>query len=189
VTILVDRLDRRDVQIVEGLKVTSPERTIVDCVLLLPKRSALDLVDHALQQGVTTVARLVERARARVGRPGAKRLARLVGQIAAGTRSVAESRLVALLRGEALTGWVANEVITDERGVIGVGDVVFRAQRVVVEADGFAFHVTPEQFQHDRARQNRLIAAGWRVLRFTWRDLVARPSYVIQTIRHILNRG
>jgi very-short-patch-repair endonuclease len=186
VTVIVEQLDRRDIQVVEGLMITSPERTLLDCALLLPEGSALDLVDRALQQRMATVAGLVERTRARVGRPGAPRLARLVGKVAAGTRSAAERRLGALLRRDGLTGWTANEVISDERGVIGVGDVVFRAQRLVVEADGFAFHVTPEQFQRDRARQNRLITAGWRVLRFTWRDLVERPNYVIQTIRRII---
>jgi very-short-patch-repair endonuclease len=67
--------------------------------------------------------------------------------------------------------------------VIGVGDFVFRDVRLVIEIDGLAFHVTPEQFQADRHRQNRLMAAGWTVLRFTWRDLTERPAYVISKIR------
>ena len=46
--------------------------------------------------------------------------------------------------------------------------------------------VTPERFQRDRSRQNRLVAAGWTVLRFTWRDLVERPGYVVRTIRDVI---
>ncbi len=70
--------------------------------------------------------------------------------------------------------------------MIGVGDVVFEAHRVVIEIDGRAYHVTADRFERDRERQNRLVAAGWTVLRFTWRDLTERPRYVIDTVRAIL---
>ena len=67
-----------------------------------------------------------------------------------------------------------------------MGDFVFEAERLVIELDGWAFHVTPDQFQHDRHRQNRLVAAGWTVLRFTWRDLTERPAEVIAAITQLL---
>ena len=31
-------------------------------------------------------------------------------------------------------------------------------------------------------RKNRLVAAGWTVLRFTWWDLTQRPDYVVASI-------
>jgi hypothetical protein len=158
--IVVEQLDRRDVQIIDGMRVTSPERTVIDCALLLPDEAALDLVEHALQRGLATVAGLADRIRRRLGRPGTPRLVRLVGKVATGTHSAAERRLVTLLRRDRLGGWVTNEPIHDDIGLIGRGDVVFRAERLVIEVDGFAFHVTPEQFQGDRRRQNRLIASG-----------------------------
>jgi very-short-patch-repair endonuclease len=64
--------------------------------------------------------------------------------------------------------------------------VVFEEAGVVVEVDGWAYHIDPERFQRDRARQNRLVAAGWTVLRFTWRDLTERSEYVVATITSIL---
>jgi hypothetical protein len=85
-----------------------------------------------------------------------------------------------------IVGWDVNVAISDERGVIGFGDVVFRKAKVVIEVDGWAFHVTPDRFQRDRERQNRLVAAGWIVLRFTWRDLTQRPGYVVDSIASIL---
>jgi very-short-patch-repair endonuclease len=48
--------------------------------------------------------------------------------------------------------------------------------------------VTPEHFQRDRRRQNRLIAAGWTVLRFTWWDLTERPDDVLAQIRAAVAR-
>ena len=45
-----------------------------------------------------------------------------------------------------------------------------------------------ERFQRDRTRQNRLVAAGWTVLRFTWNDLRDRPNGVIAEIRAVIAR-
>jgi very-short-patch-repair endonuclease len=55
-----------------------------------------------------------------------------------------------------------------------------------VEIDGWAYHTTPDQFRADRQRQNRLVAAGWRVLRFTWHDVTERPADVVATIATLL---
>lgn len=35
-------------------------------------------------------------------------------------------------------------------------------------------------------KANALNAAGWRVLTFTWEDVVTRPAYVVGLIRSVL---
>lgn len=48
------------------------------------------------------------------------------------------------------------------------GDIAFPCDRLVVEVDGWQYHGKHlEDFQRDRARQNLLTIAGWRILRFT----------------------
>ncbi len=47
---------------------------------------------------------------------------------------------------------------------------------------------SPDAFQHDRTRQNHLVALGWTVLRFTWADVVHRPDHVAQTILRAVRR-
>ena len=42
---------------------------------------------------------------------------------------------------------------------------------LIVEIDGYAFHSTRCSFEHDRSRDQTLIAAGYRVMRVTWRQL------------------
>lgn len=78
-----------------------------------------------------------------------------------------------------ITGWVVNTILP---GSTAVPDFLLERARLIVEVDGWAWHHTPERFQRDRSRQNGLILAGWRVLRFTWADLIERPEEVVQVV-------
>jgi hypothetical protein len=184
--LLYDRLDRSEVWIRNGAAVTSRPRTVVDCLRIVREGDGLSLLERSLQEGWISLEDLVARVRRLAGHRAAPRLARLVGKVADGSRSAAERLTTGLLKHAGVAGWAANVVIRDDRGVIGVGDIVLEEPRVVIEVDGWAHHVRPERFQRDRERQNRLVAAGWTVLRFTWRDLTERPEYVVATITSIL---
>ena len=186
VRLIYETPDPEDVSLYMGLPTISRAAAVVDCLRLLAEPAALALVDRALQQRWLTLEDLVARARARVGLPGAPQLRRIVRKVSGGARSTAERLLHKVFRQAGITGWAANVGITDGAGVIGVVDVAFDRQRLVIEVDGWAFHSTPERFQRDRQRQNRLTAAGWTVLRFTWRDLTERPEYVVETVRRLL---
>ena len=50
-------------------------------------------------------------------------------------------------------------------------DCLWRDQRVIVELDSREFHDTAAAFEADRERDRKLAAAGWRVIRITWRHL------------------
>lgn len=58
-------------------------------------------------------------------------------------------------------------------------DFLWRGQRVVVEVDGYAYHANCQAFERDRERDAALAAAGYTVLRFTWRQLIGTPEAVI----------
>jgi very-short-patch-repair endonuclease len=186
VRLLYETPDPRDISLYQGMPTVSLAAAVVACLRLLPEPAALALADRALQQRWLTVEDLVSRTRARVGLPGAPRLRELTRKVGGGARSTAERLLHTLLRRAGLSGWEANVEITDSAGVIGIVDVAFRRARLVIEVDGWAYHTTPERFQRDRRRQNRLTGSGWRVLRFTWRDLTERPDYVVDTVRQML---
>jgi very-short-patch-repair endonuclease len=48
---------------------------------------------------------------------------------------------------------------------------------VVLECDGWAYHgVQRHTFERDRRRDAELIAAGWIVLRFTYRSVTTAPG-------------
>ncbi len=98
--------------------------------------------------------------------------------------SMAERRYHDLFDEHGLRGWVANQVLRLD-GFTCVPDIMFRRERLVVEIDGREFHADREAFESDRRREDELVKAGWRVLRFTW-AMLDDPDWVIHTIRTVL---
>lgn len=65
-------------------------------------------------------------------------------------------------------------------------DMLHRSARLVVELDGDRYHATRSARDADRARQNDLIAAGYAVLRFGWRDIVGAPQWCRDQVAGLL---
>jgi very-short-patch-repair endonuclease len=61
-------------------------------------------------------------------------------------------------------------------------DLLWGEQRLVVEADSYTFHSTRGSFERDRRKDQELQAAGWRVIRFTWRQVPGEPEAVIAAL-------
>ncbi len=68
-------------------------------------------------------------------------------------------------------------------------DCLWPAQKVIVELDGYETHGTRHAFESDRDRDRRLIAAGYRGPRITWRQLHEIPEEVATDLRALLARG
>lgn len=169
------------------VRVTTPARTVFDCLGRLAPEPAESMLVWALTRRFVTQQELERLLHDLPGLSGNARRRHLLAMTAAGAMSVAESRLHAILHRYSITGWSTRQVLRDRSGIIGEADVLFRGARLVLEVDGAAYH-GPDRFQADRTRQNRLVAAGFTVLRFTWRDLVDRPTSVAAQIRATLAR-
>jgi very-short-patch-repair endonuclease len=65
-------------------------------------------------------------------------------------------------------------------------DALWPAERLIVEVDGFAFHSARSSFESDRKRDAELTAAGYRVIRVTWRQLVEEPEAVVARLARAL---
>jgi very-short-patch-repair endonuclease len=63
---------------------------------------------------------------------------------------------------------------------------MWREQRLIVEVDGFAFHGSRHAFERDRRRDAELLAAGFRVVRFTWRQIAGEPEVVVARLAVLL---
>jgi len=57
---------------------------------------------------------------------------------------------------------------------------------LAVETDGHTHHGTRAAFERDRARDARLTAAGLRVVRFTYRQVVADAPETAALLRRLL---
>jgi hypothetical protein len=97
------------------------------------------------------------------------------------TRSELEERLLDLCDSEGLPRPIMNGRIAGLEV-----DACWPEAMLVVELDGYAYHRSPSAFEADRARDVRLTVAGYRVLRFTYRQLVDEPQIVAAAIRRLL---
>ncbi len=174
---IVRRRDLAPKDIVErnGLRVTALPLTVVEAAAR--RGGGAKLMDSALQRHVE-LPQLWRAHLRNKGRHGSPTARRLLQAAADGARSEAERLLIRLLRDNNITGWKANYPV----GGFKV-DVAFPEQKVACETDGWAFHSSPEDFQIDRERQNKIALLGWKVLRFTWLDLTEYPQRVLAEIR------
>ena len=62
----------------------------------------------------------------------------------------------------------------------------FPAHRLVIELDGYETHGTRRAFEQDRERDRKLQAAGYRVIRITWRQLTDEPDTIGSELRELL---
>lgn len=168
-----------------GLRVTTRAETTLDCLGWLSPGRARALADRAVQQRWITVADVRRRLEDERGRWGNRQIRLLEPILFDGADAESERRLQSMLRRAHVTGWVAHLpfVAGGHRFEI---DLAFPAWRIAIEVDGYAYHHADDRFQRDRTKQNALIAAGWRVLRFTWADIDERPGYVLAQVVQLL---
>jgi very-short-patch-repair endonuclease len=98
-------------------------------------------------------------------------------------RSQAEERLLQLVRAAGLPGPRTNVRVSGYEV-----DLFWRTERLIVEVDGHRWHSSRNRFERDRARDADLIAAGFTVLRVTWRQINQEPDRVVGRIGYMLGR-
>ena len=163
----------------QGLPLTSPARTLID---LAPHLHQHEL-DRAAEQ--VQVLRLASRDEivAQLGKQrGVRALQAALFDEPALTRSEAERRLLHLVRAARLPRPETNAMV----GGYEV-DMLWRRQRLIVEVDGYAFHSGRAAFERDRRRDAALQAEGYRVVRFTWRQITLEPHAVVARLATLLN--
>ncbi len=153
--------------------VTTPLRTIVDCARILPFDEALAIADSALRSGAVTRADLDA-----IDVRGAG--ADAVRRVLAHADKRAANPFESVLRALCIEAGLAVEPQATLH--LGTGDVrpdlVCHVLRLVLEADSWTFHATRKAHRRDCARYNLLVVRGWRVLRFTWEQVMHDQAYV-----------
>jgi very-short-patch-repair endonuclease len=176
-------LDIRDVRILDGLPVTSPARTLIDFASEADEAQLLRAVAEGRVAGLINDADLTAAIARCPRRPGTGRL-NLVRRQEVGrapTRSDAERLLLSVVRKAELP-----EPMVNVRLLGFEVDFLWREARLVIEMDGYAAHGHRGAFEKDRRRDQVLIAAGYRVIRVTWRQLCEEPVAVVARIAQAL---
>jgi very-short-patch-repair endonuclease/predicted transcriptional regulator of viral defense system len=172
------------------LPVTTPARSLLDAAPRLAPEQITDALDAATRAGLIDVAALRRRLDepGRHGRRGVGRVQRALPpdrEPRAVEDSWLERRLSRIIQRAGLPRPRCQVPIRHAGGTARV-DFLYDRARLVVETDGHGSHATRRERQADAERDARLGALGFTVLRFTYEDVVGRPSYVVDTLRAFL---
>lgn len=187
-------LPPHQVRLVGAIPTSSPERTLLDlCGCTHPERAERAL-DNCLAMEATTVGRvgvMLAETGAR-GRPGTALLRRLLAVRTADyvpPESELEALLVAVIAAAGLAAPARQASVGGTQAPVGRVDFVYREARLVIEADSRRYHSSWLDVQADHRRDLLLTAAGWRVIRVNWHQLVEEPALFIAALQAILARA
>ncbi|HET8758792.1 MAG TPA: type IV toxin-antitoxin system AbiEi family antitoxin domain-containing protein [Solirubrobacteraceae bacterium] len=167
----VHRTRSLDAAVHLGLPLTTVPRTLHDLAPRLSQGELERAVEEAVIRGLAKPEQLASR-------PALRRATIEEPQI---TRSEAERRLRRLIRAARLP-----RALTNTRVAGWEVDALWPRERLVVEVDGFAYHGNRAAFERDRRKDAALVAAGYRVVRITWRQLVDEPHVVVALLARLL---
>ncbi|RBP62212.1 hypothetical protein DFO66_11628 [Brevibacterium sanguinis] len=191
-------VDDADLCCVESLTATSPYRTSLDLIRILGQQAAFAAAEATLRRSLlgktepdwlrfgypdefTALGRerVVDNfypviGRLRQGRVTARRL---VDNISPLSESIAESYCSFCLHAVKLGGFEQQVKIADGRGTIARVDFLHRESMTILEVDGVGKYVKVgrDKMSRESYQHNRLLALGYTVVRFRFRDLL-NPS-------------
>ena len=176
---------------IRNIPCTTVARTLLDLGQVVNAREVARACDQAEVLQAFDLYELLDQIDRNAPRVAAKRLRAVLDEHYIGstpTWSRLEEEFLAVCRAAGVPLPEVNVWITpdDEEPWSIRADFVWREQRLIVQTDGRETHGTAQAFEHDRREDQRLVAAGWTVIRTTWRQLTRRPREVARTISRLL---
>jgi very-short-patch-repair endonuclease len=176
-------IDRADLRHHHGLALTAPARTLLDLEAGLSDEALEQVFAEAIKRHVMRRSEARSMVERHPGHPGIARLRELASEThdVARLRADTERRFLRLVRRAGLpqpetqAPWGPYEL-----------DFLWREERVVVETDGYLFHSLRSDLESDHRRDAKLQAAGFIVLRFSWRLIRYQPEVVLAEVAGVL---
>lgn len=183
-----DTLQAADRTVVRGVPCTSVARTLLDFAEVTDRRGlerAFDQAEVLRVLDVRAAEDVLGRARGRRGAPliQAVMASDRIGETL--TRNELEERFLHLCDSAFIPRPEVNVMLATADGHPEV-DFLWRECGLIAETDGYRSHGTRRAFERDRARDRALAVAGFRVVRFTWRQVTNGPGEVAATLRALL---
>lgn len=164
-------------------RVTTLERTLIDVARDHPLDVAVPMLDHALRHGLTTLERIESDLADCVETAGAGQIRTALDLADASRESVAESVCAVRFFEHGILGFEPQVTIWDSTGAfLGRVDFCHRGAMTIVEVDGLGKYylgsrVPRVELERERAREEAIRAAGYRVIRLTWKQLFRPESF------------
>ncbi|HEY8583635.1 MAG TPA: type IV toxin-antitoxin system AbiEi family antitoxin domain-containing protein [Capillimicrobium sp.] len=167
-----------------GIPVTTRERTVLDLAATRGRPAVDTALEHLARQRRFDGGAFAALLELRRGARGAGILRAALDELHPATeetRSKLEARALALIAAHGLPQPAVNTRLLDLEV-----DLLWREHGLVVELDSRTHHLTPSAFEDDRRRDAKLLAAGYRVLRLTYRQVTDEPAYAAEALRAAL---
>jgi len=189
------RLDERDVQIIDGMPVTRPERTLLDLASWKPSPNFLEMVAQSARRRrlltYESTKELFDR-HARRGLKGVKALRIVLERWdpdSRPTESEMETMLLQTVRRNGLPEPVVQHEVRDALDrLIARTDAAYPSARIAIEYDSIQEHSDEFQLERDARRRNALQACGYAVLSARHADLRAGGAELCEQITEIMRR-
>jgi len=186
------RLHRADLSVAEvirvrGVRVTAPERTVIDVARSLCLEHAVAIADGLCRSRRLDLSKLTAAVTALPIGPGHRALHEVVALIDPRAGSVFESITRVSMAAAGLPAPCTQYDVHGQNGRwIGRVDFAWPESKLILECDGFEFHGDRGSFERDRRRWTALVRAGWRVAIVTWHDVVGDRNYLIEVVADLL---
>lgn len=172
-----------------GFRLAPVSRATVDaCLGIASERTVRAMAAEVVQRRLCGLDELAADL-AMASRRGSAVLRRAIDEVGFGAWSAPECEVGTLLRRAGVPAFEQNvDLVDDEGRWLGVGDVVWRQLRAVLEVDSREHHADPDAWERTLIRHNVLSAAGWAVLHFSPRLVREDPAQVVRLVGAWLHR-
>lgn len=176
-------------EVIDGIRVTSPFRTVFDLAAVVGKREVERALHEAEVRQLTDRVSLPMLLERYPGRRGTRMLWELLGssEPVGISRNEFEEAFLVLIDAYGLPRPRMNADLWLRDRFIEV-DALWERQRFAVELDSRGVHGTKKRFETDRQRDRALVAEGYRTMRVTWRQLRDEPEAIAADLKSALEQ-
>ena len=183
-------LPPEDIVLVGAIPTLGVARTLFSMAALVPAELTYErvrgAVDDAVRAGLAHDPWLwwtLERLRCR-GRNGVSVFEAILATRAEGevTESWLERETIRVLVGAGLPTPICQQRVRRKGAFVARVDFCYPDVRLVIEVSGYRWHRTRAQMESDLRRRRELTLAGYRVLEYSYDDVVTRPGRLIAEV-------
>jgi len=163
----------------DTIAVTTVARTLLDLAEIVPSSSSQRALERAEGLRLFDLRAIRSAIDLHPTRPGSPALAASLAEYEEDelTRSEMENQFLSLCAEHDIPRPRVNAIVEGY-----TVDFFWRAQRLIAETDSRRYHATRAAFERDRARDAALTVGGYRVVRFTYRQIQREAAGVAGTL-------